>query len=348
MKRMLAILCVCALLMGLRPGGAAAETPDWADAYRELLKTYEAATGGLADYSGLPACEYTLYDIDKDGVPELIVKTGTCEADYTGTIYRYADGRVGTIGEEIHLGHAALYSDPGEYGIIVVYGHMGEVAAVRISFTDGWSEETLYTDDLNARRQNDPNADYIYPGDVVPGAAMLTLSDRAQTLPLRRYEEIASCMEGVFPATTEGYWPSHYGAFFTDVINGNGTVTAVAVDPWSNSPGEIGFQDLLRQNVAVHYMQQDAAVGTVTEADLNGDGKFECLVELTQGEASPIHCVLSEQEGVTYAYLLNYMDALSVDENGCLVEQSRWWERPFRYRLIFDGPEAFLLSLPTE
>ena len=32
-------------------------------------------------------CEYSLFDMDNDSVPELLVKTGNCEADYTLTIY---------------------------------------------------------------------------------------------------------------------------------------------------------------------------------------------------------------------------------------------------------------------
>lgn len=51
---------------------------------------------------------YTLYDVDKNGVPELIVKFGTCEADYDGRLYTF-DGTKVVYVDEFAMGHTSIY-----------------------------------------------------------------------------------------------------------------------------------------------------------------------------------------------------------------------------------------------
>ncbi|MFR5876870.1 MAG: hypothetical protein ACLUFN_10310 [Eubacterium sp.] len=53
-------------------------------------------------------CEYTLYDIDNDGVKELIIQDGTCEGDRTHHIYTYTDNKAELLGE-YNAWHLALY-----------------------------------------------------------------------------------------------------------------------------------------------------------------------------------------------------------------------------------------------
>ena len=42
--------------------------------------------------------EYCVYDMNKDGIKELIVKTGTCEADYVYRFYSCEYGKIITLG----------------------------------------------------------------------------------------------------------------------------------------------------------------------------------------------------------------------------------------------------------
>ena len=75
-------------------------------------------------------CMYTLYDIDENGIKELITIEGTCEADDTLHIYSYDVENsavyevIEVIGKE-SLGDVALYKDPAYKGIIAVQGKQG-------------------------------------------------------------------------------------------------------------------------------------------------------------------------------------------------------------------------------
>lgn len=348
MKQTMTLFCVCLLLflsLFTAQTQASAEEPDWVSAYETVLtERMVRVCEGYEDPGFGPEIEYTVYDIDKDGTPELIVKSGTCEADYIGALYSFRDGKAFQFGEEIGLGHSSLYTDPGENGIILLYGHMGEARAIRISLEDGYAEELLYEDDLNARLREDPDADYLRPGDVIPGSVYLTPCRWGITLPLTRYEEISRLLEGEFPGATEGYFPQYYGAFYEDILANNAEVFAVTADGFSNSPKWIGFQDLLKQNIAASYMSGDLTILSAELADLNGDGKIECVAAVTDG-GGEMRIVLSEQEGVVYAYLINYAEGYELDEHGNFRIETPYYTS--RRRLIFDGEEAFLLTLPT-
>lgn len=339
MKRKIFCLVICLMLsFGLFTIQASAEEPTWVTAYEQILDgRIREISEGTWEY-GAPVLNYLVYDIDKDGTPELVIKTGTCEADYHGWIYVFRDGRAFQLGEELGLGHSSFYSDPGENGIILMYGHMGYASAQRISIGDGYTVQTLYEDDLNPRLQEDPDAEYIYPGDVIPGSVYLTLCRGEILLPLTHYEEISRYLEdsGV-------HYPNNDAAFYSSLLTNNGEVFAVTADGYTNSPGRIRFQELLRKDTVKNWMQGELQILSASAADLNGDGQLECILAASDG-GGEIRIVLSEQGGIVYAYLLNYTDGYAVDADGCF-RTTQYYES--RYRLIFDGAEAFLFTVPN-
>lgn len=67
---------------------------------------------------------YFLTDIDNDKKADLIIETGTCEADARYQIYQYKKGKAVKVGE-IGGGHSTLHAYPNHKGIIVSWGHMG-------------------------------------------------------------------------------------------------------------------------------------------------------------------------------------------------------------------------------
>ncbi|MBQ6372845.1 MAG: hypothetical protein IJJ22_06970, partial [Oscillospiraceae bacterium] len=90
MKRLIVVfLALCVLVSFAVP--AFAEDAGWESAYASILneKWAQIMAAEEADPDYLGECTYTLYDIDKDQVPELILKLGTCEADYHGEIYTF-------------------------------------------------------------------------------------------------------------------------------------------------------------------------------------------------------------------------------------------------------------------
>ena len=319
MKRIIFLFGVClAIAFVLFTVSASAEEPAWVLAYEQMLTDKRIQISEEPVEYSSPELWYLVYDIDKDGTPEMIITF--------------------QVGEALGLGHSSFYSDPGENGIILMYGHMGYASASCISIQDGYSEEVLYEDDLNERLQENPDAEYVYPYDIIPGSAYLTLCRGDILLPLTHYEEISAYLE-----STSAHYPNNDAAFYSRLIENNGEVFAVTADGFTNSPGRIQFYDLLRQNVAANWMQGDLQILSATAADLNNDGQLECVLSASQG-GSEMRIVLSKQDGTVYAYLINYTDGYALDPDGCFRTTQYYITRS---RLIFDAQQAFLLTLPN-
>ena len=352
MKKAISVFLTLCLLLSV-PVLASAEEAGWQDAYAAILSEIEAALQAQAQDSWIDTtlgCGYSLYDIDKDGVPELMTKLGTCEADYHGAIYTFRDGQALCVCDEIGLGHSSYYSDPDENGVVLFGGHMGYAWAQRLRLEgDGIRSEDLYEDDLNARLAEDPEADYVYPGDVIPGSVYLPLFRMALRLPLEKLDEIEENLSGRFPgAAADIVFSEEELALYERLIASNDVVIAVSADGYTNSPGPIGFQDLLRQDAVTDYLSSDLALQSAQPADLNGDGKPEYVLFLSTADGiNRFCCCLHEQDGTVYAYLFSYYapDA-AVDSNGNLYFAAEYYQE--LYRLIFDGGEALTLTLPPE
>lgn len=194
MKRMTAIVLALLIAMALLCCGTAAWAEGWKEAFSGVLDSLAAEKPTDAEN---PALEYSylLYDVDKDGIPELITKTGTCEADYTGTMY-VCNGDKAEKAGEFGLGHAGLYTDPGENGIVVWWGHMGAAGGARYSLTDGQlSSEQIFEETLDI--MNDPKAEYTPIEEYVAGTKPLSLYDVSLRLPLDIYAEILESLTGL-------------------------------------------------------------------------------------------------------------------------------------------------------
>ena len=112
---------------------------------------------------------YVLYDIDKDGVPELLLRYGLGEAGYHTTVYGYRDGTAVEIGD-VPTGHTSLYTWPEENAVALNWGHMGGHFVKKLSIVDGKPEETMFFEEDNF---NDPEKPYSAMTDIVPGSMYL-------------------------------------------------------------------------------------------------------------------------------------------------------------------------------
>lgn len=90
----------------------------------------------------LDSCQFCLYDMDLDGFPEFILKTGGCEADFWFTVYTIADGALVDCGG-LSGSHATLYAD-GAGGFVWYAGQMG-VYNITVSTLE---ETTLITREI--------------------------------------------------------------------------------------------------------------------------------------------------------------------------------------------------------
>ena len=105
LQHMLCVFLILALCLSSLPSGAEAERSDWMTAYEGILAGWKAQTAAdPANADADPELSYLIYDIDKDTIPELLVKIGTCEADYHGALYTFRDGRAFQVGEDLALG----------------------------------------------------------------------------------------------------------------------------------------------------------------------------------------------------------------------------------------------------
>lgn len=86
-------------------------------AYSSVIRKYKKSRKHPLSY-----VNYT--DINKDGHAEMILKYGTCEADFMANIYEYYGGKVHCAGK-VGGGHTYFVGYPGHNGVIADCGHMG-------------------------------------------------------------------------------------------------------------------------------------------------------------------------------------------------------------------------------
>lgn len=89
---------------------------NWEELYNRVLD--EAKTDSTYSW-------HVNFDMDKDGIQELIVCEGTCEADYVCKVYTISENNAIEIGEFDGADIALYAPEDGSAGIISVYGHMG-------------------------------------------------------------------------------------------------------------------------------------------------------------------------------------------------------------------------------
>lgn len=94
---------------------------------------------------------YFLMDFTGNGTPELITKTGTCEADYELDIYSFANGAANKI-HNTGAGHSSLYRNGNR--LIVYSGHMGYYSINELSYSGRVKSRSLGEGEV------DPEEDY--------------------------------------------------------------------------------------------------------------------------------------------------------------------------------------------
>jgi len=102
---------------------------------------------------------YHIYDIDGNGVPELLIKEGTCEADYMFAAYTYdaESDEIIKLGE-LPGGHAVLAGLYGQNGVLICTGHMGYEYIDKYTLHEKTiADEHLYEGSLD----ENGNSDYI-------------------------------------------------------------------------------------------------------------------------------------------------------------------------------------------
>ena len=273
-----------------------AYTQDWQYAYYDILEQCrdERAYDGhsLIGLAENDIYEYSLYDVDKDTVPELLIKFGDCEADYRTELYRYnsENDEVEYLGM-IAGGHSSLYSYPDGNGIAVDYGHMGYQFVTIVSINDDGSisSEDIFDEELD---MSDIDSYYTPMSEIVNGSEYIDSVCYCLDMPLSAYSNNRL-------NTGDGLSDDEMEAIWEDVLAGDTEVLPVYSDHYRNQPTEtMTMDELLEAGNADEYGSEASEILDYELHDLNGDGQSEIMADLS-GE---IILVLSVQEGNVYAY----------------------------------------------
>ena len=134
---------------------------EYQNLYGPLLDQVDATYGEYNDYY--------LDDIDGDGVKELLLQEGTCEADYMYQVYTIANGSAVYLGE-LSGGHTVFFEDTeGGNGssILLMQAHMGYERISRVTLSNGsLSEEEI------SERELGEEEEYFDNGAPLPEAAV--------------------------------------------------------------------------------------------------------------------------------------------------------------------------------
>lgn len=144
------------------------------EAYMQLLDEYENQKEWIYDSYSYP--KYCVYDIDKNGVPELIIDENKNAAQKKMHIYTYnlANKEPKYLGSE-ESGHSSLCSVPNENGIMKFMAYMDYEYVDIISIA---SEELEVNNIISGKNcKKDYSTEYDESGDIVAGSERLTYSD---------------------------------------------------------------------------------------------------------------------------------------------------------------------------
>lgn len=301
---------------------------DWQVAYAAFLEDLAGQVRTLRDTNrpdydpntvdleiGEVSGTYVLYDIDKDGVPELLLRYGLGEAGYHTTVYGYRGGAVTEIGD-VPTGHTSLYTWPGENAVALNWGHMGGHFVEKLSIVDGKPEETMFFEEDNF---NDPEKPYTAMTDIVPGSMYLrevrTLAElpelSALTLPVYDYGRDRTAAE-IDPKRDAAAKSA-----IENVLQNGGAFYGVTSDGFGGDAGWTTLEAYLQPGGVTEYADFPLEVTAQTWLDFNGDGRREALLTVRNAEGDRFldtkYVIFSEQEGTVYAYCLNYKENYELD-----------------------------------
>lgn len=136
----------------------------------------------LDDYFDPDYLGYFVYDITGDGIPELWIKYGTCEADYEIKVCVYDNGcNYKTIWES-NAGHCCFYEGNGY--ILQIYAHMGEAFWTKLTYNGEKIVETnIYEENVS---EVDDEGNSFYRDYKTPKEKYIELNSFHNVEPINR------------------------------------------------------------------------------------------------------------------------------------------------------------------
>ena len=275
---------------------------------------------------------YSLHDVDRDGVPELFVKYGDCEAAFTYQCYAWRDGQVVCIGE-FYGGHSSLYAHPDKSTVLRNYGQMGCAAMYEYPMENG-----VLTEEREMFSEEDVR-EYTPIEEIVPGARYMEYYytpggsrdnsfftgrtpyalGSALVLPICDYYD--------GPAAT-GHSTETARRAILAALNGEREVYGASGDHFNGDVGPGTWEEYIQMAEGRPNTQVTARVAAYTWVDMNGDSQEECLLKMeTEGVregavawTGETILVLSEQGGTVYAYYFGHYFQSTFCEDGTILD----------------------------
>ncbi len=322
----------------------------WKDVYLALLEEEISAEPQDNEYGNpIEFSNYWLYDIDKNDVPELILKTGTCEADYYGTVYTCKNGEALEVGG-FYLGHANLGTCPDENGVLLKNGHMGYSATYKYTLENDKlsDEEMLFEEDLSQKMYNDDSVWYTPISEIVPGAFSLAPYYPNSFFAVEAYDEITAIQKGELKFdTSKASYPEDDPEFYNKVMEESREVISVPLDVFVTNPGKVNFKEMLEPGTIDEYLTEPMIIQNSYETDVDGDGIIECILYLGSGQSDYANnrVILKGENGKVYAYLDAYPGETEVTPEGVFL-QDESYNPDYAMRVLLDGEDGCEYSIP--
>lgn len=304
--------------------------PELAEEYWQILtvRAQGAERMNYLDFSsddypgGDYPSRYFLYDIDKDGLPELIVEGSGAEANRRGYVFSQDSGHSVFVGS-FSIGHTSLYTYPDENGILLYLAHMGGLRIDRIKLENlELAEETIVPiiEEYAA-------ADYPQIETFVPGAVKLSyFCQVTNPILFRTWNSIISWLEtGESFSAPASSWPEGNENFFENLVSSDGNVVYRGVIYRDLKTPLQPFSSLMDYERKTYSNSNSSEKHKLSflygfYKDFNCDGITDCLLLLTdESDKLRIPVILSYDSGTVYAYLMEDMTSslgdIQVTEN---------------------------------
>lgn len=285
-------------------------TEQWQYIYKEVLDGYrgdrecahEILSGDPEDIYG-----YFLCRINDDEIPELIVRLGSCEADYHDEVYTVLDNELTLLGE-LPGGHTSYYNTPND-GTLSVWGHMGCMAVYKIECDKkgNLSMESIFEEDIN----DDPELVYTPITDIVPGAVYANSYCYCLDLPLAGY------MSSKILTADLDIDNDEVRDIIENVVFNNGVIRPYQIEHFREPLTPMSFNTFLEGGNIDQWSDDTDEVETCEFIDINMDGQDEAVITTVNDKV----VILNYQNGKVYAYFYEYRTATDLQsiEDGCFT-----------------------------
>ena len=266
---------------------------------------------------------YCLYDINKDEVPEIFISFCNCLAGEWTEVFTVCNGVAEYLGE-YSSGHSSLYSWPDDNGVLFDWAIYDNCRMDKISIVNGALViQEIFTEAIAENREKG----YTEPDKIVPGAVCLDWN--RTTLNLPQYTPLTLPIYNYNPATSPSAVNGNKNNMaIQDVLTGNTELYGISANGFGGDTGWMYFEDYCQPGVASLYADQPLEIQKVGWLDFNNDGFEDCILLLGEPEeyagSSDKYVILSEQDGIVYAYCINYSSDYEVYNDGTFAGDSDW------------------------